>query len=117
MGRQVVWNVFLLLILSAGATSALAQQSATATLTGRIVDPQGAVVSGASAIATQQATGARRETTTNDEGLYVLSNLPPGDYELRFEAKGFKPRGSSSAVSLQVGQVVTLDVELEIGLS
>jgi hypothetical protein len=104
-------------IFSVEATLGLAQQAATATLSGRIVDPQGAVVSGALVTATQQATRARRETTSNDEGLYVLSNLSPGDYDVRFEAKGFTTKTSRSALALQVGQVVTLNVELEIGLS
>ena len=60
-----------------------AQQAANATLTGTITDPHGTVVSGVSVTATQKATGVKRETVTNDDGLYVLSNIAPGDYELR----------------------------------
>src|SRR5947207_581358 len=56
-----------------------AQQAATATLSGRIVDPNGAVLCGAQITATQKSTGVKRETKTNDEGLYVLTNLPVGD--------------------------------------
>ncbi len=92
-----------------------APQSVTATLTGRVIDPAGALVPGVQVIATQPATGLRRETTTNDEGLYLLSNLSPGEYGLRFVAKGFKSRESSAPISLPVGQVITLDVTLEIG--
>lgn len=91
------------------------QQSGTATLTGRVIDPAGALVPGVQVIAIQPATGLRRETTTNDEGLYVLSNLSPGEYDLRFEARGFKSKVSSSPIALPVGQVVTLDVMLEVG--
>ena len=65
-----------------------AQQAATATLSGRIVDPNGAVLSGAQITATQKSTGVKRETKTNDEGLYVLTNLPVGDYEVSIQYAG-----------------------------
>lgn len=102
---------------SVGVSLTFAQQAATATLRGTIVDPQGSVVAGAGVAATQKATGLKRETTSNDEGVYNLSNLPPGEYDLRFEAKGFTTKSSSSPVRLQVGQVVTLDVHMEVGVS
>jgi Carboxypeptidase regulatory-like domain/TonB dependent receptor-like, beta-barrel len=97
--------------------SAFSQQAANATLTGTITDPQGAVVSGASITATHKATGVKRDTTSNDDGLYVFSNMVPGDYELRIEAKGFTTKVTKTAVSLKVGQTVTLNVPLEIGVS
>jgi outer membrane receptor protein involved in Fe transport len=93
-----------------------AQQLATATLSGSVTDPNGAVVAGAQITASHKATGTKRETTTNDEGLYVLSNLPPGEYEIKVEKQGFVTKISSSPVTLQVGQIVTLSVPLEIGL-
>jgi hypothetical protein len=95
---------------------ALAQQPASATLSGRVIDPNGAVVQGASVKATNTATGAARETTSNAEGLYVLSNLPPGDYVLRVEAAGFTPKVSKEPIRLQVGQSVTTDAPLEINV-
>ena len=91
-----------------------AQQSAAATLRGVVGDPNGAVISGANVKATNTATGVARETTTNDEGAYVLPNLPPGEYELRVEATGFK-KLTFTAVRLNVGQSQTLDAALEVG--
>jgi outer membrane receptor protein involved in Fe transport len=96
------------------ASDARAQQLATATLRGVVIDPNGAVISGATVRATSTATGAVRETTTNDVGLYVLSNLQPSAYEVRVEAKGFATKVSEAPVVLQVGQSVTLDVPLVI---
>ncbi len=90
--------------------SVLAQQAANATLTGTITDPNGAVVAGASITATQKATGVKRETVSNDEGLYVLSNMAPGEYELRVEAKVSQTKVTKTAVALKVGQTVTLNV-------
>ncbi|MGB9179430.1 MAG: carboxypeptidase regulatory-like domain-containing protein [Pyrinomonadaceae bacterium] len=107
--------IFALFVLSVSATSAYAQQSATATLSGRIFDQNGAVISGAQVTATQKATGFKRETTTNEDGLYTLSNLPPGEYEVRVQAAGFAAKVSQSPVVLQVGQNVNFDTKLEVG--
>jgi outer membrane receptor protein involved in Fe transport len=91
-----------------------AQQSATATLSGTITDPNGAVISGAQVTATQNATGVERVTTTNDAGVYVLTNLPPGEYDLKIQAKGFATKISQTPVVLQVGQSIKLDTTLTI---
>src|SRR5437764_4640598 len=82
---------------------ALAQQSATASLSGRVVDPNGAVIVGAQITAKNKATDIQRETKTNDQGLFVLTNLVPGEYELRIKTNGFIEKTYSSIV-LQVGQ-------------
>ena len=108
--RSVFALLPLLLVLTA---SVLGQQAAKATLTGTVTDPNGAVVPGASVTATQTATGVRRETVSNDEGLYVLTDLAPGEYEVRVEAKGFVIRLVTN-LSLQVGQTVTLNSPLEV---
>ena len=107
----------ILACLAALCLTAFAQQAANSTLTGTITDPHGAVVAGVSITATQKATGVTRQTVSNDEGLYAFSNMAPGDYELRVEAKGFTTRVSKTAVSLKVGQTKTLDVTLDIGVS
>lgn len=96
-------------------TSSHAQPAATGSLTGRVFDPNGAVVPGAQVTATQTATNLKRETTTNNEGLYVLAGLPPGEYELRIQANGFATKTSSSPILLQVGQSKTVDGTLELG--
>jgi hypothetical protein len=107
--------VCLSLLFLAPARAAV-QQLASATLRGVVTDPNGAVVSGASVKVTNTATAATRETTTNAEGVYVLSNLPPGDYELRVEAKGFAVKVSKEPITLQVGQSVTANVPVEINV-
>ena len=110
------WATSSLLILALHF-SVFGQQAATATLTGAITDPAGALVPGVKITAMHTATGAKRETVTNAEGLYVLSNMEPGDYELRIEAKGFTTKVTKSAVSLKVGQTVTLNVPLQIDVN
>lgn len=109
--------IAVLILTFALAGSALAQQATKATLTGTIVDPNHAAVAGANISVTQIATGIRRTAVSNDEGLYVLTELAPGDYEIRVEAQGFKTKLTKVPVSLKVGQSVTLNVPLEIGVS
>ena len=94
---------------------AFSQQAANATLTGTITDPRGAVVSGASVTATHKATGVKRDTTTNDSGLYVLSNMPPGDYELKVAAQGFSTKVSKADISLIALQAVLASVLVVAG--
>src|SRR5688572_28620373 len=107
-------SVFAVLtLLLALTTPVLAQQAAKATLTGTITDPNGDRVPGVSVTATQTATGISRKTVSNDDGLYVLTDLAPGEYEVRMELKGFATRLSTN-VALQVGQTVTLNAPLEV---
>src|SRR6188474_686832 len=87
------------------------QQAANATLTGTVIDQMGAVVAGTKITATQLATGVNRETVSNSDGLYVFSNMAPGEYELRLEATGFAPH-IIKAVTLKVGQTVTINASL-----
>ncbi|HEU4770337.1 MAG TPA: carboxypeptidase regulatory-like domain-containing protein, partial [Pyrinomonadaceae bacterium] len=109
--------IAVLILMFVFSSAALAQQATKATLTGMITDPNGAVVAGVNVIVTQTATGSRRDTVSNDEGLYVLTDLPPGNYEIRVEAKGFSTKETKTPVRLQVGQTVTLNVALEVGVS
>ena len=102
-----------ILIVSAYLT-AFSQQAANATLNGTVTDPNGAVVAGAKITATQTATTVTRNTVTSDDGLYVLSNMSPGTYELKFELKGFATKILKD-VSLNVGQTATFNVSLEVG--
>ncbi|MBC7911299.1 MAG: carboxypeptidase regulatory-like domain-containing protein, partial [Pyrinomonadaceae bacterium] len=98
------------------ALSVQAQQSATANLSGRVMDQNGAMIPGAQVSVTHQETGAERVTVTNHEGVYAVTNLPPGEYDVRVQAKGFDTKISQSPITLQVGQSVTLDVSLSIGV-
>jgi hypothetical protein len=101
--------------LSLGAGAALAQADATsANLSGVVRDQQGAVVPGATVTARNPATNETRTATSNEEGFYQLTNLPPGTYRLNIEAANFKTT-AIEAVTVTVGQRADLDVSLEVG--
>jgi hypothetical protein len=90
-----------------------AAQQAAATLTGVVTDPNGAVIQGASVTATNKATNLSRTTVTNDEGVYVFSSLPVGEYEVDVNSGGFKKLKITSII-LNVGQTLTASAQLEV---
>ena len=94
--------------------TAFAQESGGATINGTVTDPSGALISGAKITATQPATGAQRTTQTSSAGLYSLSALAAGTYDVTVEAPGFK-QAKFAAVPVSVGAVVTLDAHLQVG--
>jgi len=102
------------IVLSIFALYGLAQQP-SASLTGIITDQAGAVIPGATVTATNKATNLSRSATTNDEGLYVISNLPVGKYIVKVGASGFETKTSADEITLSVGQLVRLDGELAVG--
>ena len=101
------------LLLGTLVPRAYAQHSATATLNGAVRDANGALVTSAQVTVTQNATGVRREATTNDDGFFVITNLPSGNYELKVKAQGFAEETIPN-ISLQVGQTSTVEVALAV---
>src|SRR5205085_5850252 len=89
-------------------------QVSTGDITGRVLDPQGNVVVGATVTAKNNATGLTRTTTTNDSGEYTLAQLPPGTYEITVEAGGFS-RALQKDFELGVGTKPTLNFDLKAG--
>jgi Carboxypeptidase regulatory-like domain len=91
----------------------LGAQTADGTITGVVNDPGGAVVAGAAITATNTATGERRGTVTNANGIFSLPALPAGQYTVNVLAKGFAE--DTSAVTLTVGQVLNVNFSLKVG--
>ncbi len=96
-------------------TSALAQVY-SASLTGVVTDPTGAVVPNAKVTLTDVGKGSTFNGTTDSVGRYVLRNLPPSTYSLTVEAKGFRTY-TQGGVTLDVKQTGALDVVLQLGTS
>ncbi|MFN7947242.1 MAG: carboxypeptidase regulatory-like domain-containing protein [Blastocatellia bacterium] len=108
-----ILSVGLILLLSALVAFA---QSDNTQLSGFVRDQAGAVVANAKVVVKSEARDFERTTTTNNEGYYVVTQLPPGLYSITVEAAGFKAYKetgkkldpnvpSTSDVSLQTGQL------------
>ena len=84
------------------------------TILGRVTDPSSAVIAGATVTVTNQDTGVRSVTSSNESGNYVVRGLSFGRYELTCEAKGFRKYvGKDNTVD--VAQTLTIDIALQLG--
>ena len=86
-------------------------QSTTGTIAGRVSDPQGLPVPGATVVATSPNLQGAREAVTSTSGEYIFALLPPGTYTLAFELSGFGKVERS--VTLSPTQRLPLDVTLD----
>ena len=103
-----------LVALSFAAAPMLFAQTAMATLRGKIVDEQGAVLPGVAVTVRSLDTNLTRSVTTTEIGEYFLPNLPAGTYDLQATLSGFGPARRDRLV-LSVGQDATLDITLKVG--
>lgn len=113
MRRFLVLSLLALLCVMP-AMLAFAQSASTATLTGQVVDPQGAVIANAKVTATNVATGISRSTNTTGSGDYSLPNLPPGTYDITVTAAKFS-QGGNKGVILNVGD--SRDMNFKLGVA
>jgi outer membrane receptor protein involved in Fe transport len=90
-------------------------QAQTGTLRGTVTDPNGQVVAGATVSAKNQSTGFTSPSTTNSDGQYVLSNLPPGKYTVTVEATAGFSKKAVTDVNVPIGQVTDLPITVAIG--
>jgi Carboxypeptidase regulatory-like domain/TonB dependent receptor len=86
----------------------------TAEVSGAVQDPSGAVIPKASVEYRNQETGIRRQTTTNNEGVYHIVGLDPGKYDATVQAKGFKTLTRAN-VTFQVADKAQIDFKMQVG--
>src|SRR5947209_105637 len=86
----------------------------TSTITGRVVDPNGAVVPGVSVPVRNDSTGQQYTTTTDSEGVFRTQTLAAGGYTVTFDATGFK-RLVMSGVSVSPVRPSHVSARLDVG--
>jgi hypothetical protein len=108
--------VCLLLLLSTqhSALSTVHAQSATATLSGTVVDQNAAVVADVKIAVISIAQGFQRSATTKQEGTFIVPSLPPGNYTVKAEHAGFTPAEVRDVV-LNVNDQVAIKIQLKVG--
>jgi hypothetical protein len=103
-------RLFLFLLLSA---LPLIAQTDRGTITGTVTDPSGRRLVGANVVLRSAATGLERLSKTNDTGVYTVTSLSTGTYQITIEATGFS-RFRFDDVTLDVGQTRTMDATLSV---
>jgi len=100
------------LLLCAGHV--FAQSQLTGGISGKITDPQGAIVPNATVKVTNTGTNKSVTVTSNDDGAYSVTSLNPGTYRVEFTSGGFAP-SKADGVVVEVGRSTGLDVKLTVG--
>ncbi len=107
---RIVLTVLIALAFTAGA---YAQGGGTVAIGGTVSDPSGAVIPGAKVTVTQKATSLVREDTTNSNGNFSITSLPPATYTVTIQAPGFKQY--IQEVILLADQVRNMSIHLQLG--
>ena len=89
-------------------------QGSVSTLNGTVLDPGGAVIPGATVVATDNDTGVENKTTTTSAGAYTLPYLQQGTYTIRVTAAGFRTAAAENVI-LRAAQTLNVNITMEIG--
>ena len=109
--RRVLFACVLCLCIS---PPAFAQETVnSASVSGRVTDPQGAVVPGALVVARQTETNVQAETVTDRDGRFRFPYLRVGPYEVTVHLQGFS--APTRTLALTVGSAFDLAVSLSVG--
>lgn len=106
--------ILCILALITGAVAGITAQGVTASIVGSVTDSSGAVLPGVTVIATNEATGLRRDAITNESGNYTIPLLPVGGYTVETQLTGFRTELRRGIV-LNVDARVRLDFTLQVG--
>ncbi|HMF58363.1 MAG TPA: TonB-dependent receptor [Pyrinomonadaceae bacterium] len=98
-------------VLLAMGTAALAQTE-TGQIVGKVLDPNGAAVAGAAVSIKSVETGREVTATSNEEGVYTITNLQPGLYDVTVQSGSFKP--NTQRVKVTVGAKLSIDTQLAL---
>jgi hypothetical protein len=93
-------------------TAVLYAQTQVGVVEGRVTDPSGAAVAGAT-VRTQGTGGFLKIAVSDLQGRFRVEGLPPGSYRVRVANPGFSPFESPS-IDVVIGRVETLNVRLQI---
>jgi len=104
----------LILFIATLSLPATAQVSSTSSLSGSVVDPNGAVIAGATVTVKNNGTGEEYKAVTAGNGTFTVPALPVGTYSVIVSASGFK-QAAVSDVKINAATPATVNVTLEIG--
>ncbi len=91
-------------------------QVAAGTVTGVVTDQQSAVIAGANVRLVDPTTNSVYTAISNSVGRYSIVNVAPGAYDLTVTKEGFTSSKVSSQ-KVEVGEVLTLNVALQVGMT
>lgn len=108
--RGFLCGVFLFILLLHNS----AAQSPDGTMSGIVNDPSGAAIAGADVLVVNDLTRVQYPGETNNEGIYLVANLPPGSYRLQVSKFGFKTI-IKPEITLNVQDALAINFILPLG--
>ena len=112
-GRRSV-SLLLMLFAALALCSATFAQTGTSSVAGTVTDPQGNVVAGATVVLTNPAKNFTRTQTSNENGAYSFTSIPPDTYTVEVSATGFKKTIINDVQAL-VAKPTEANARLEVG--
>src|ERR1700689_4595398 len=111
MMRRLASSVAVLLFMAALFSSATPNlyAQASATISGTVTDPKGALIVGATVTVLNETTQDGRQGKTNKDGLYAFPDLLPSSYTVKVVSSGFSPK-ELTGVDLHAGDQIQLPV-------
>src|SRR6267378_604883 len=106
------WGSLLLLLVSIAVPAR--GQTPSGEISGTVVDASGLAVPGVTITLSNVATNVVRTVQTNGSGLYVITAIPPGTYDLKAELTGFRTVERKNVV-VQVGSANRIALTLQVG--
>jgi hypothetical protein len=106
--------LFVLLMVGLAALSVVAQTATTGFIVGTVKDPSGAVVAGATVVATSPNSIRSQSAVTGNDGNFSILNLPPGVYTVSVEHQGFS-KYSQRNIDVNLGRSTAVEIKLELG--
>jgi hypothetical protein len=103
-----------LLVVLLCTTAQILCAQGTASISGTVLDPSGASIAGATITVRNTATGLSRNLTTDNQGHYLVPDLPIGVYEIRGTQPGFQTVVRKD-IGLTVGAQPVVDFQLPVG--
>jgi hypothetical protein len=91
-----------------------AQGSSVGNITGTVLDQSGSAIQKAAISIRNINTNQTRETVTGEAGIYAVTSLPVGDYQLTVTAPGFQ-RVEVKEIKLDVNATLRVDVSMTVG--
>ena len=107
-------GLFLGVFLFLSVVHSSSAQSPVGTISGIVIDPTGAAIAGAEVLVVNDVTRVQYPGKTNQEGIYLVSNLPPGPYRIQVSKTGFKTIIKPD-ITLNVQDAFALNFTLPLG--
>ena len=112
--KYLAVRIAMILVAALAATVPSVAQQGTTEVRGRVLDAQGGALPGVTVTVRNQESGIFRDTVTTAEGIYFISGIVPGMYQIEAGLEGFK-KYTRKDVQLEIGKTATVDVPLEVG--